>query len=405
MTKMTVADLALFGGAPEFEQPLHVGRPNIGNRARLMERIASIVDSRWLTNDGPFLRELEAKLAEMAGVRHCIAVCNGTVALEIVIRAAGLTGEVIIPAYTFIATAHALQWQQITPVFCDIDPVTHTLDPERVERMITPRTTGIVGVHLWGRPSAIEELAAIADRHGLTLLFDAAHALGCTYKGKQIGAFGGAEVLSFHATKFVNAMEGGAVLTNDDDLAARVRLMKNFGFAGFDNVISIGTNGKMSEVSAAFGLTNLESIDTFVTTNRANYLRYRKNLEGIPGLSLMRLEDGNETRNFQYVVLEIDELEAGIGRDTLVRLLAAEKVLARRYFWPGCHRMEPYKSLFPKAGLLLPQTERIAGRVIVLPTGTSVSIEDIDGVCGLIRFAVENHSEITRPERAPTPRS
>ena len=394
MKKSTVRDLALFGGSPEFEQPLHVGRPNIGDRGRLMDRIGSIVDSRRLTNDGPFVAEFENRIAEMAGVRHCVAVSNGTVALEIAIRACGLSGEVLVPSYTFIATAHALQWQEITPVFCDIDPLTHVLDPARMEQMITTRTTGIIGVHLWGRPAAIDELTEIAERHNLTLLFDAAHALGTTYKGRPVGSFGRAEVFSFHATKFVNAMEGGAILTDDDELAERARLMKNFGFAGFDRVIYIGTNGKMTEVSAAFGLTSLESMDAFIATNRGNYLRYRERLQGIPGLSLAQMESDDESRNFQYVIAEIDEQEAGIARDLLVEILTRENVLARRYFWPGCHRMEPYRSLFPHAGLLLPSTERVAGRVIVLPTGTSVSADDIDRVCDLVRFAIAHHREI-----------
>jgi dTDP-4-amino-4,6-dideoxygalactose transaminase len=392
--KTSVRDLAILGGSPEFEQPLHVGRPNIGDRERLMERIGSIVDSRRLTNDGAFVAAFEARIAELAGVRHCIAVCNGTVALEIAIRACGLSGEVLVPSYTFIATAHALQWQEITPVFCDIDPETHVLDPARLEDRITPRTTGIIGVHLWGRPAAIDELTEIASAHNLTLLFDAAHALGTTYKGRRVGSFGRAEVFSFHATKFVNAMEGGAILTNDDELAVRSRLMKNFGFAGFDRVVDIGTNGKMTEVSAAFGLTSLESMDAFIATNRSNYLRYREHLEGIAGLALARMESKDETRNFQYVIAEIDEDEAGMSRDLLVEILTRENVLARRYFWPGCHRMEPYRSLFPDAGRLLPQTERVAARVIVLPTGTSVSADDIDRVCELIRFAIAHHREI-----------
>ena len=181
-------------------------------------------------------------------------MCNATVALEIAIRAMGMSGEVIVPSFTFVATAHALQWQEITPVFCDIDPRTHNLDPNRIEEMITPRTTGIIGVHVWGRPCAVDALAEIAQRRHLKLLFDAAHAFGCSYQGQMIGNFGDAEVFSFHATKFFNTFEGGAVVTNDDELAAKMRLMKNFGFHGYDNVIYVGTNGKMSEVSAAMGL-------------------------------------------------------------------------------------------------------------------------------------------------------
>ena len=171
-----------------------------------------MLDNRWLTNNGPFVREFEGQVARLAGVKHCIATCNGTVALEIAIRAAGLSGEVIVPSFTFIATAHALQWQEITPVFADIDPQTHHLDPRCVEKMITPRTTGIVAVHLWGAPCDIESLSAIASKHGLKLLFDAAHAFGSSYKGRAIGSFGQGEVFSFHATKFINTLEGGRSL-------------------------------------------------------------------------------------------------------------------------------------------------------------------------------------------------
>ncbi len=194
--------LAIFGGAPALDAVRHVGRPNIGDRRRLLERFNDLLDRRWLTNAGPYVQEFEQKLAALMGVEHCVAMCNGTVALEIAVRAAGLTGEVIVPSFTFVATAHALQWQEITPVFCDIDPTSYCLDPRRVEAMITPRTTGIIGVHLWGRPCDVDALTEIASRHRLKLLFDAAHAFGCSYKGRSVGGFGDAEVLSFHATKF-----------------------------------------------------------------------------------------------------------------------------------------------------------------------------------------------------------
>ncbi|TAM01379.1 MAG: aminotransferase class I/II-fold pyridoxal phosphate-dependent enzyme, partial [Pusillimonas sp.] len=204
------ADLAINGAPPAFEKPLHVGRPNIGNREAFLQRVNQILDNQWLTNNGPMVQEFERRIAAHLGVKHCIAMCNGTVALEIAIRALGLEGEVIVPSWTFVATAHALYWQGITPVFADIDPTTHNLDPAAVRRMITPRTTGIIGVHLWGRAAPIDELQTIADEHGLKLLFDAAHAFGSTYKGQTIGRFGACEVLSFHATKSFNTFEGGA---------------------------------------------------------------------------------------------------------------------------------------------------------------------------------------------------
>ena len=260
MRKNRLEDLAVYGAPPAFNEKLHVGRPNIGDRAKLLERVNNILDNRWLTNNGPYVQEFEQRIADMIGVRHCVAMCNATVALEITIRALELSGEVIVPSFTFVATAHALQWQEMTPVFSDIDPKSHNLDPARVEQMITPRTSAIIGVHLWGRPCNVEALAEIAARRGLKLLFDAAHAFGCSYKGRMIGGFGDAEVFSFHATKIINSFEGGAVVTNNDVLANKIRLMRNFGFAGYDNVTRLGLNGKMTEVCAAMGLTSLEAM-------------------------------------------------------------------------------------------------------------------------------------------------
>lgn len=391
--KRRVTDLALFGGPPAFEHALHVGRPNIGSRPKLGRRVDDILNRRWLTNGGPYVNEFERRVAEFIGVKHCIATCNATVALEIVVRALGLTGEVIVPSFTFVATVHALQWQGITPVFCDIDPRTHNINPRQIEELITPRTSGILGVHVWGRPCPVVQLQALANRHGLALLFDAAHAFACGYRGRMIGGFGQAELLSFHATKFINAGEGGAVVTNNDELATRTRLMKNFGFSGFDKVISIGTNGKMSELSAAMGLTNLESIESFTRINRGNYELYCEALSDLPGISVLRYGE-KEKSNYQYVVLEVDATKTRLTRDQLLAVLQAENVLARRYFYPGVHRMEPYRSDFPRAGLRLPMTEAVAERVLVLPTGTGVTRANIRKICVIIRAALEQHREV-----------
>lgn len=399
MLKKSVSDLALFGGKPAFDATLHVGRPNIGDRQRLVDRINDILDGRWLTNHGPYVEAFEAQVAKMLGVKHCIAMCNGTVALEVAIRALGLVGEVIVPAFTFIATAHALQWQEITPVFCDVDPQTHNLDPRQVERLITPRTTGIIGVHVWGQPCRVEAITSLASRHNLGLLFDAAHAFGCSHNGRMIGNFGDAEVFSFHATKFFNTFEGGAVTTNNDELARKVRLMHNFGFAGLDTVIYVGTNGKMSEVSAAMGLTGLESLDEFVAVNHQNYQQYHRELAGIPGVRILTYDE-SEQGNYQYIVLEIDKRLTGLNRDQLVAILHAENVRARRYFYPGCHRMEPYRSYFPHAGLLLPETERLVQRAMTLPNGTSVGPAEISGICQIMRLALANGPEISRRTRS-----
>jgi dTDP-4-amino-4,6-dideoxygalactose transaminase len=393
MNKTCLNDLAIFGAPPAFPDKLYVGRPNIGDRERLLERINDILDRRWLSNQGLYVQELERRLANFLDVKHCIATCNATIALEIAIRALGLKGEVIVPSFTFVATAHALQWQEITPIFCDIAPDTYTLDPAWIERLITPRTSGIIGVHLWGRPCAVETLSEIAERRGLKLLFDAAHAFACSYRGRMIGNFGQAEVFSFHATKFFTTSEGGAVVTNDDELAAKIRLMKNFGFAGYDNVIHIGTNGKMSEMSAAMGLTSLEKLDEFIAVNRRNYRQYQAELRGLPGVQVLAYDE-REKGNFQYLVLEVDESVTQISRDQLVDVLLAENVVARRYFYPGCHRMEPYRSYYPLAGLVLPVTEELAHRVLSLPTGTAVGPEEVALISQIIRTAVSDGAKL-----------
>jgi dTDP-4-amino-4,6-dideoxygalactose transaminase len=390
--KKTLADLAIFGGEASFAETLHVGRPNIGDKKRLLEKIGEIVDRRWLTNAGPCVEEFEAHLRQLLQVRHCETLCNATDGLELAMRALEMSGEVIVPSFTFVATAHAVQWLGFTPVFCDVDARTHTIDPAHVEELITTRTTGIVAVNLWGQPCDIEVLEAIARRHGLKLLFDSAHAFNCSWRGHMIGNFGDAEVFSFHATKMFNTFEGGALATNNAELARRVRQMRNFGFSGMDQTDSLGANAKMSEASAAMGLVNLESLEEFVEVNRRNYLAYRQGLEGIPGVEMIEY-DNKEKCNYHYIVLEIDPSQTVLTRDELKEILWAENILARRYFYPGCHRMEPYASTMPNAGSRLPVTEKLTECVLVLPTGTAVDTEQIAIICGIVRVALSQGAD------------
>lgn len=382
------ADLAIHGEKPEFDQPLHVGRPNIPNRTNLQARLNQILDNVWLTNDGPFVREFERMVASITDTKHCIATSSGTSALEIAAAALNLTGEVIVPAMTFIATPHAFSWRGLKPVFADIDPETCCICPKHVEQLITPATSAIVGVHLWGRPCHTQVLSGIADRHRVKLLFDSSHAFGCSHEGRMIGGFGDAEVFSFHATKFVSAGEGGAVVTNDDEVASRLRGIRNFGFTGVDQVGMVGTNAKMNEMSAAFGISSLEEISSIVSSNQTIREAYRRELESLPGIRLHDLGDG-ETNNFQYVVARIDEREAGITRDQLLQILQAENVLARRYFYPGCHRSLPYGSI-ETPGADLPITDQVANEVLCLPTGWSVSPKDVSIIGQLIRLGIES---------------
>jgi dTDP-4-amino-4,6-dideoxygalactose transaminase len=388
-SKHEVADLAVCGGPAAFTEPVHVGRPNIPDPEAFLARTRDILERRWLTNNGYYVQELERQLCERLHVRHCIPVCNGTIGLELAIRAAGLTGEVIVPSFTFIATPHALTWQGITPIFCDVDPVSQLLSLESVERAITPRTSGILAVHLWGQPCFPEDLTALAERHHLHLLFDAAHALDCSHGGTMIGNFGTAEIFSFHATKFFHTFEGGAVATNDDAFARSIRLAQNFGFDGYDNALLVGTNGKMSEVCAAMGVTGLESLDSFANVNRAHYNLYLKQLQGLPGVRMLQFDAG-ERQNYQYIVLDIDPVECPLSRDQLQQVLWLENVRARRYFYPGCHRMPAYN----RHDLLLPGTDRASAGVLVLPNGTAVTADDIVAICGIISIALLNAAEV-----------
>jgi dTDP-4-amino-4,6-dideoxygalactose transaminase len=381
-----LGELAVLGGRPSFDHPVCIGAPSVGDRPRLMARLSAALDRRWLTNNGPLVQEFEARVAEIAGVPHAVAMCNATVALQVLLRALNLSGEVILPSFTFIATAHTVEWEGLTPVFADVDPITHNLDPEKVEALINPRTVAILGVHLWGRPCAVDALTATAERHRLHLIFDAAHAIGCTSRGRPLGSFGDAEVFSFHATKAVHAVEGGAVVTANGALAERLRKMRNFGFAGFDRVVSLGTNAKMHEFSAATGLCSLEDFPHVSETNRRAQDAYRAGLTGVPGIDVIRYPAG-ESHNHHYVVAEIHP-DCPLTRDDLVQVLAAENVVARRYFFPGCHRMEPYSIRYPFWDKTLPVTNGLVQRLLVLPNGTAAEPAAVGRICDVIRAAV-----------------
>lgn len=392
MIKVKVEDLALFGGSQAFSDPYHVGRPNLGDRQKLLTRLNDILDRRWLSNFGHYVQAFEKQVAEIAGTKHAIACSNGTVALEITSRALNLVGEVIVPAFTFIATAHALQWQEIKPVFADIRAEDHNLDPGQIERHITPKTTGILAVHLWGQACDTEKIEAIAKKYNLQVFYDGSHAFGCDTRGRPIGGQGRATVFSFHATKFINTLEGGAVVTNDDELATKMRLMKNFGFLTYDEVIHVGTNGKMNEFSAAMGLTNLEAMEEIVAVNKQNFECYQRAFAEIPGIRLMNYHPKGRF-NFQYVIAEVHE-DCPISRDNLVKALWAENFLVRKYFWPGCHRMEPYRSLFPNAYLTLTMTEKVAAKIIVFPTGQAINEIVIKQAAELLSFMIKNGAQI-----------
>lgn len=394
--KRDIGDLAVFGGRAAFLHPLYVGRPNRIDRARFFDRLSWALDNQWLTNGGPLAREFEDRLAELTGVRNCVATCNATTALQLLARALDLSGEVVIPSLTFIATPHSVCWLGLEPVFCDVNPVTGSMDVNSVEATITERTSAILGVHVWGQPCEVDRLEKLAADKGLVLFFDAAHALGCTSEGRLIGRFGNAEVFSFHATKVVNAFEGGAILTDDDELAHRLRALHNFGIGLHDGHSTGGTNGKFSEASAAMGLTSLDTFTDSMQHNQLNYELYRDELADIPGLRMLEFPRSDQ-HNYQYVIAMIDQDITGIARDLLLTVLRHERVEAKAYFSPGCHQQEPYRSRRP---VRLAHTERLASQVVALPTGTTIFREDIRRVCNIIRLAVSRGSEVTARWRA-----
>ena len=250
-----------------------MGRPNIPDRQAFLSRIEQMFDGNRFTNFGPLSEEFERRVAAAMNVKHCIAMCNGTISMELATTALGLQGEVIVPSFTFVATVHALWRQNLRPVFCDVDPVTHTLDPRCVEAAITPETSAILAVSLWGNYEGERALRRIADAHGLPLLYDSAHSFGCAREDGGREQLCDLESLSFHATKCIQAMEGGAIVTNDDALAEKLRLMVNFGFSGEDNVVHLGTNAKMNEAAAAMGLTSLDGRHEVFERNRSNHAR------------------------------------------------------------------------------------------------------------------------------------
>jgi dTDP-4-amino-4,6-dideoxygalactose transaminase len=367
-----------------FDEPIQLCRPYIPDRDEFLKAVNEILDRQWLTNEGPCVVELEKRIAELHDVAYCSIVCNATLGLQLVIKALNLTGEIIVPSFTFIASAHACFFQAVQPIFCDVEERYGTLDPKKAEKLITPRTSGIMGVHLFGNPCRVEELSTLCKTYGLALIFDAAHSFLARYRGTSIGNFGDAEVLSFHATKFFSTMEGGAILTNNRELFQKIKLLKNFGFSGLDRVEYLGTNAKMTEVCAAFGLAGLSNFKERVECNRQIQQRYRDNLSGLPGVKFLDFNPELEG-NYQYVVMFVDHKEFGLNRDSLYELLREHNVMARRYFYPGCHRMEPYNSMQPRKVRLLPVTEKMVKKVLCLPCYFGLTLNDVDKICLIIR--------------------
>ena len=366
-------------------RPLYVGEPNLPDWQRFEDAFRAIFERRFFANHGPLERELDRELANYLGVSHAVSVVNGTVALMLAAKALDLRGEVIVPSFTFPATAQALNWAGLTPVFCDVEPDTHNISARLAEPLITEKTSGILGVHLWGRACDPDGLERLAQERGLKLFFDAAHAIGCSYNGKRIGGFGSAEMFSFHATKILNGAEGGCIATNDAELAARLRTMRTFHDTETRVPGVLRINAKISEAQAAMALLSLEQLAENIQANRVRYLRYRDLLTKIAGVAFVD-HAGNEASNYQYVVISIDNQRTRLTRDEILRALTERNIHARDYFAPGIHHMAPYRDT-PQPDL--PVTDGLSASLIQLPTGPSVTDADLERVCASLKAIVE----------------
>lgn len=366
-----------------FDEPIYVTRPLLPSLDDVRARLEEVWDAQWLTNAGAQHERLERAIRDYLDVPCASLFNNGTIGLLAAVQGLGLTGEVITTPFTFPATPHALTWCKVTPVFCDIDPVRMTLDPERIEALITPKTTGILGVHVYGIPCDVGSIQAIADRFGLKVIYDAAHAFGARLNGVGIGNFGDVSVFSFHATKLFHTAEGGALTCRDEALKTHVDHLKNFGILNQEEVDIAGINGKMSELHAALGLCVLELVEAEIALRTQIVARYKNRLANLPGVTPMPELPG-VTASYQYFAVRIDEAIFGCSRDVIFENLKTKNVFTRKYFYPLCTQYACYANLPSSRAELLPVANRVVEQVLCLPIYGRLSLEAVDRICEMI---------------------
>lgn len=367
----------------ENKKVITVTSPLLPSLEEFMPYLQDIWDRKWLTNNGHYHKELEKALCEYLKVPYISLFTNGTLPLMCALQALRITGEVITTPYSFVATTHSLWWNGIKPVFVDIDPVTGNIDPDKIEAAITPRTTAIMPVHVYGNPCDTQRIQEIADKYGLKVIYDAAHAFGVEVNGESVLNAGDMSTLSFHATKVYNTIEGGALICHDEQTKKRIDYLKNFGFAGETTVIAPGINGKMDEVRAAYGLLNLKQVDAAIEARHQVAVRYREALRDVKGIRVM--EDIPGVRhNYAYFPIFIDAEEYGMTRDELYFKMKEQEVLGRRYFYPLISEFSTYRGLESACPENLPIAHRIADSVICLPMYHNLTTEDIERTIGKI---------------------
>ncbi len=360
----------------EDKNKILVTSPLLPSLNELQSYLERIWEDKWLTNNGKYHQELEKALCEYLKVPYISLFTNGTLPLIVALQAMRITGEVITTPYSFVATTHALWWNGIKPVFVDIDLATGNMDPQKIEAAITPKTTAIMPVHVYGNPCDTEAIQSIADKYGLKVIYDAAHAFGVEQNGKSILEAGDISTLSFHATKTYNTIEGGALICHDAKTKERIDYLKNFGFAGETTVIAPGINGKMDELRAAYGLLNLKQVDNAIEARKRVALAYRAGLKNTKGISFFE-DVPNVKSNYSYFPIFIDAKEYGITRDELYFRLKEEKILGRRYFYPLISEFSTYKELPSSTRNNLLNAHKMADNVICLPMHQGLTDEDV----------------------------
>jgi dTDP-4-amino-4,6-dideoxygalactose transaminase len=366
------------------EKPIYVTQPALPDLQEFIPYLEQIWESKILTNNGPFHQQLEQELAEFLDVPYVVLFANGTLALLAALQVLRITGEVITTPYSFVATSHSLWWNNIKPVFVDIEPEFCNLNPEKIEAAITSKTTAILPVHVYGNPCNVKRIQEIADIYGLKVIYDAAHAFGVDYRGKSLCINGDLSVLSFHATKVFNTMEGGAIICHDEATKKRIGYLKNFGFAGETKVMAPGINSKMNEMQAALGLLQLKRHAENVNKRKALAATYRKELESVKGISFLS-EPEHVHSNHAYFPIFVDKNLYGASRDALYEYLKKNSIFGRRYFYPLISEFPMYRGLDSAAPGNLPVAEKIASHVICLPIYPDLEPKKVIQVCHLIR--------------------
>ena len=365
------------------DKPITVTSPLLPNLDDLVPMLKDIWDRKWLTNNGHYHKELEKALAEYLGVKYLSLFTNGTLPLITALQAMRITGEVITTPYSFVATTHSIWWNGLKPVFVDVEEETGNIDPEKIEAAITPHTTAIMPVHVYGTPCNTKRIQEIADIYGLKVIYDAAHAFGVRVNGESILKSGDMSTLSFHATKVYTTVEGGALVCHNEATKKRIDYLKNFGFAGETTVVAPGINSKMDEIRSAFGLLNLKQVDNAIASRKATAEKYRAALKDVPGIRTLKDIEGVH-HNYSYFPIFIDEKQYGMSRDALYEKLKENNIFGRRYFYPLISTFSAYKGLESANPANLPVAHKLADQVLCLPMFAGLDEESVNRVIDIV---------------------